>query len=79
RPAVRSLFLAGSETTARTLSWTLYFVAKHPEMVSRCREEALRVAPLRCMVSTIEQAAQLPFCSAVFKETLRLHPPGPVL
>lgn len=42
-----SLFLAGSETTAKTLSWAVYFLAKHPEMLSRCREEALRVAPLR--------------------------------
>ena len=45
--AFGSLFLAGSDTTAKTLSWTVYFLAKHPEMLLRCREEALRVAPLR--------------------------------
>lgn len=28
------------------------------------------------MVSTIEQASQLLFCSVMFKETLRLHPPA---
>lgn len=42
-----SLFVAGSETTAKALSWAIYFLAKNPEMHSRCREEALRVAPLR--------------------------------
>lgn len=45
--SARSLFMAGSETTAKALSWTLYYLGKHPEMLRRCREEALRVAPLR--------------------------------
>ncbi|CAM9573088.1 unnamed protein product, partial [Scytosiphon promiscuus] len=77
---VKMLFLAGSETTAKTLSWTLYFLAKHPEMLLRCREEALRVAPLSGgMVSSFEQASQLLFCSVVFKETLRIRPPATVL
>ncbi|CAN0057062.1 unnamed protein product [Scytosiphon promiscuus] len=77
---VMGLFLAGSETTARTLSWTLYFLAKNPEMVSRCREEALRAAPLSDgLVSSMEEAAQLSFCSAAFKETLRIRPAATVL
>ncbi|CAN0228567.1 unnamed protein product [Pylaiella littoralis] len=76
----KGLFLAGSETTAKTMSWAMYFLAKNPEMLSRCREEALRVAPLSDgMVSTAEQASQLVFYSAVFKETLRLWPAGTFL
>ncbi|CAM9729929.1 unnamed protein product [Ectocarpus sp. 4 AP-2014] len=94
----KGLFLAGSETTAKTLSWAVYFLAKYPEMHSRCREEALRAAPLRrgpvlelldsvlfgrtCsdgLVSSSEQASQLVYCSAVFKETLRLCPAAPVV
>ncbi|CAN0553684.1 unnamed protein product, partial [Ectocarpus sp. 12 AP-2014] len=71
----KGLFIAGSETTAKTLSWAVYFLAKHPEMHSRCREEALRAAPLSDgLVSSSEQASQLVYCSAVFKETLRLWP-----
>ncbi|CBJ30458.1 cytochrome P450 [Ectocarpus siliculosus] len=50
----KGLFLAGSETTAKTLSWAVYFLAKHPEMHLRCREEALRAAPLR--TANIERA-----------------------
>lgn len=77
---VKGLFVAGSETTAKALSWAIYFLAKNPEMHSRCREEALRVAPLSDgMISTAEQASQLVFCSALFKETLRLWPPGPLV
>ncbi|CAN0394924.1 unnamed protein product, partial [Ectocarpus sp. 12 AP-2014] len=89
----KGLFIAGSETTAKTLSWAVYFLAKHPEMHSRCREEALRAAPLRRgsvlelldslrsdgLVSSSEQASQLVYCSAVFKETLRLWPAATVM
>ncbi|CAM9835267.1 unnamed protein product [Ectocarpus fasciculatus] len=76
----KGLFVAGSETTAKTLSWAVYFLAKHPEMHSRCREEALRAAPLSDgLVSSSEQASQLVYCSAVFKEVLRLVPAAPLV
>ena len=44
-----SLFLAGTDTTALTLSWTMYYLVKHPEAFARCRAEALEVAPARCV------------------------------
>eukprot|EP00752_Nemacystus_decipiens_P003173 g2936.t1 len=76
-PQVTGLFMAGYETTSKTISWAMYILAKHPEMLARCREEALRVAPLSGgIVSTAEQASQLVFCAALVKETLRLWPPG---
>eukprot|EP00903_Cladosiphon_okamuranus_P016170 g14922.t2 len=77
-----------SETSALTLTWTMYFLAKHPEAFSRCRAEALLTAPLRPffpfavrsdgVVSTTEQLSKLEFCSAVFKEALRLKTPAPL-
>ena len=44
----RSLFLAGTDTTALTLSWTMYYLVKYPEAFARCRAEAFRAAPARC-------------------------------
>jgi cytochrome P450 len=35
----RSLLLAGQETTASTLSWFLWEMARHPESQERIREE----------------------------------------
>ncbi|CAM9660900.1 unnamed protein product [Pylaiella littoralis] len=75
-----SLFIAGTETTALTLCWAMYYLSKHPEAILRCRAEALKTAPSSDgMVSTSEQLSQLEFCSAVFKEALRLRTPAPLL
>lgn len=38
---VARLFLAGQETTSHTLAWALYFLAKRPEVMARCRTEAM--------------------------------------
>eukprot|EP00904_Undaria_pinnatifida_P007026 jgi/Undpi1/3453/HiC_scaffold_16.g06825.m1 len=75
-----SLFFAGTDTTALTLSWTMYYLVKHPGALARCRAEALLAAPeSNGMVSTPEQLSQLVFCSAVFKEVLRLRSVAPLL
>ena len=42
-----SLFVAGTETTALSLCWAMYYLSKNPEAVLRCRAEALKAAPLR--------------------------------
>lgn len=44
-----SLFLAGTDTTALTLSWTMYYLVKYPEAFARCRAEAIQAAPERCV------------------------------
>lgn len=43
----RSLFIGGTGTTAFVLCWTMYYLTKYPEMLARCREEALQAAPER--------------------------------
>ncbi|CAM9472380.1 unnamed protein product [Hapterophycus canaliculatus] len=75
-----SLFVAGTETTAISLCWAMYYLTKRPDAFLRCRSEALRAAPSSDgMVSTTEQLSQLEFCSAVFKEALRLRTPAPMI
>lgn len=41
--------MAGTETTALSLCWAMYYLSKNPEAVLRCRAEALEAAPLRCV------------------------------
>ncbi len=67
--------VAGHETTATTLSWAMYELHRHPEALA-----ALRAAldPLGPSPSP-EALAALPLLEAVCDETLRLHPPLPMV
>ncbi|CAN0205555.1 unnamed protein product [Ascophyllum nodosum] len=77
---VKSLFLAGTDTTSLSLCWAMYYLAKNPATFARCRNEGLKAAPMsRGMASTPEQLKQLVFCAAVFREVVRLRPSGPIL
>ncbi len=38
-PEIATFFIAGTDTTAHTMTWTLYLLAQHPEAEARlCRE-----------------------------------------
>jgi len=67
-----TLLLAGHETTATALSWTVHRILEHPEVRERLVEEVRgvlaggRVAP--------EHVQRLDYLDATIKETLRLNP-----
>ncbi len=69
------LLLAGSETAANTLTWTLYLLAAYPDAARRVAEEiaALPDEP------PPEALGQLVFTRAVLQEAMRLYPPVAVL
>jgi cytochrome P450 len=68
---VRTAFAAGHETTASTLFWTFYLLARHPEQERRLHAEvdALAGPP------TATDIPRLPFTRMVADEALRLYPP----
>lgn len=66
---------AGHETTAIMLSWAFYFLHRHPECLSRLREE---LAPLGATPDP-EAVAKLPYMDAVCNETMRLRPVLPIV
>ena len=69
-----ALFLAGHETSANGLSWTLLLLDQHPEAKARLREEVDRVlgtGPVR-----FEQLGQLTYTRQVIEESMRLYPPA---
>lgn len=69
---IRSLYLAGHETTATTLSWTWALLSRNPEIYARLEAEIDQV--LQGRVPTAEDVQQLPYCNAVIKEALRCYP-----
>lgn len=73
RDEVLTVFVAGHETTANTLTWTWYLLARHPEVMERLHQELDRVLAGRR--PTAADLPHLPYTRAVFEETLRLFCP----
>jgi len=74
RNEVCTLFLAGHETTAVTLSWACYLLAQHPHAQARLREEARAVLGGR--PPTTHDLPRLTYTGQVIREALRLYPPA---
>jgi cytochrome P450 len=68
---------AGHETTARTLTWTFYLLAKSPAATKRARAE-IDAAGLD-EIDPADWGAALPFVAAVIKESMRLYPAAAML
>ncbi|MEV5764622.1 cytochrome P450 [Micromonospora sp. NPDC052213] len=73
RDELVTLLLAGHETTASTLGWTLYLIDNEPEVRERLREEADRVLGGR--LPTYEDLHHLRYSTMVVEEAMRLYPP----
>ncbi len=70
RDELMTLMLAGHETTATAIAWSLYWVHRQPEIKTKLREE---IASLGENPDPME-IAKLPYLDAVCKETLRIYP-----
>ncbi len=70
---VNTLIIAGHETSAGTLNWAWYLLARHPEVERRVLDELARVAPGDDF--GFEQLMALTYMGQVLRETLRLYPP----
>lgn len=69
---IRTLYLAGHETTATTLSWTWLLLSQNPACYAQLEAEIEQVLAGR--TPTADDIAQLPYCNAVIKESLRCYP-----
>jgi len=69
-----TLIVAGFETSANTLNWVWYLVAKHPDVEAKLIEEAQRVLPNVSAVSA-ENLAAMEYTQQTLEEALRLYPP----
>ncbi|MEZ4380688.1 MAG: cytochrome P450 [Nannocystaceae bacterium] len=74
RDEALTLFVAGHETTANALTFTLTLLAEHPELDARLKAEVREVVGDRAPCAADLPA--LPFTDAVVKEALRLYPPA---
>jgi cytochrome P450 len=74
RDEVMTLMLAGHETTAMALSWTMYLLSRHP--AARRTLQAEVDAALGDRPAATEDLPRLPYTRMVVEETMRLFPPA---
>jgi cytochrome P450 len=72
-----TLFLAGHETTANSLSWAWYLVSQHLDVGTKL------IAELRAVLGerfpTVEDLPNLKYTERIILETMRLYPPAYLL
>jgi cytochrome P450/NADPH-cytochrome P450 reductase len=78
RYQINTFLIAGHETTSGLLSYTLYALLKHPDILKKTYEEVDRVlGPDLEARPTYQQVTQLSYITQILKEALRLWPPAP--
>ncbi|VAI26602.1 unnamed protein product [Triticum turgidum subsp. durum] len=74
----QDIFAAGSETSATTLEWAMAELVKNPGAMAKATSEVRRAFEAG---GTVDEGrlGELPYMRLVIRETLRLHPPLPLL
>ncbi|MED6218052.1 hypothetical protein PIB30_023433 [Stylosanthes scabra] len=75
---LHDLFVAGTDTTSYSLEWAMAELIHNPDIMSKAKKEVEEAVGIGNPV-TESDIATLPYLQAIIKETLRLHPPAPLL
>lgn len=74
----QDMITAGMDTTVISVEWAMAEIVRHPRVQEKIQEELDRVIGRdRIMLET--DFPKLPYLQAVVKESLRLHPPTPLM
>lgn len=76
---MQEMIFRGTDTTALLTEWIMAELVLHPEVQAKLRVEIDGVTGGDRLRLTDAEMAKLPYLQAVVKETLRIHPPGPLL
>lgn len=71
---IKILFIAGHETTANAMTFTLYLLGNHREIQQKVFEELSEIASQTNDV--VEQLQKMTYTNAVINESMRLYPPA---
>jgi cytochrome P450 len=74
RDEALTLFLAGHETTASSLSWTWWLLAQNPEVGEKLHAELNEV--LNGRTPTVDDLPKLKYTSCILSESMRVYPPA---
>ncbi|XP_059280921.1 cytochrome P450 93A3-like [Lycium ferocissimum] len=75
---ILDIFAAGTDTAAITIEWALAELINHPNIMQKAVQEIDFVIGKNRLVEESD-IANLPYLQVIVKETLRLHPTGPMI
>ncbi|KAL2626893.1 hypothetical protein AAZV13_07G139500 [Glycine max] len=75
---ILDVFAAGGETSATTINWAMAEIIKDPRVMKKAQVEVREIFNMKGRVDEI-CINELKYLKSVVKETLRLHPPAPLL
>lgn len=78
RANIFTLLLAGEDTTSHTMAWTIWSLARMPEIQRRWAEEAHEVLGEELFPRRYETVEELRYGEGVLRESMRLKPVAPV-
>ncbi|KAK7291596.1 hypothetical protein RIF29_06866 [Crotalaria pallida] len=78
KAVIVDMFIGGSDTTSTTLEWAFAELMNSPSAMKKVQEEVRRVVGNKSVVDE-NDVKQMNYLKCVLKETLRLHPPVPLL
>nr|XP_043622221.1 cytochrome P450 Tp4149-like [Erigeron canadensis] len=78
KAVIFDVFSAGTDTTYSNVEWTLSELVRNPDIMKKLQTEVTKIARGRSMV-TEDDTHEMHYMKAVLKESLRIHPPVPLL
>ncbi|RCH99088.1 hypothetical protein CU098_003718 [Rhizopus stolonifer] len=79
RDQVVTFLIAGHDTTANTLAWTLYELSRNPDIQAKVLQEIADNHITHNVLPTDKQVSNMKYTYQVLKEVLRMYPPVRVL
>ncbi|XP_020208853.1 cytochrome P450 81E8 [Cajanus cajan] len=73
-----NMIMAGTDTSAITLEWAMSNLLNHPEILKKAKNELDSHVGQNRLVDE-DDISKLHYVQCIIYETLRLHPPGPLL
>jgi cytochrome P450 len=74
RDNIITIFMAGHETTAMTMTWTWFLLSQHPAVEAKLHAELDAV--LKGRPPTYEDLPRLPYSRMIIEESMRMYPPA---
>lgn len=76
---VLDVLAAGTDTTFTVLEWAMAELLRHPQVMKRVQNELRLTHRNKSNLIAPDDYEKMPYLKAVIKETLRIHPPIPLL